>query len=151
METPCTQPGIREHWAAEGMPHPGHWRCLAGQKARVALQSKPPLGLVACHWVEYIFSGGIFQTLVLWHLWDSHPALIFLAPYLKLFSAFENKAYSSQIIFLHTREYVWCEFQATESTWTQAGAREHWAIQGCLTFGRGEAYQGKKATVDLQT
>ena len=40
---------------------------------------------------------------------------------------------------LHTREQVWSEFEAIESTCTQAWTREHWATKGCIALGIREA------------
>ena len=48
-ETPCTQARPREHWEAEGLHHPMCKRGLDGEKARVAFQSKPLLGLMFHH------------------------------------------------------------------------------------------------------
>ena len=46
MKTPCTQPGPRKLWAAEGLHHPMCRSLLAGKKARIAFQSKHILGWV---------------------------------------------------------------------------------------------------------
>ena len=45
-EKPCTQAGSRELGASQGLPSSSYCRFLCGTKARVALQSQPPLGLV---------------------------------------------------------------------------------------------------------
>lgn len=49
METPCTQAGLKEQGAAEGLHHPRLTRGLGGKKAKVVFQSKPLLGLVLNH------------------------------------------------------------------------------------------------------
>ena len=127
---PQTQPGPRDHWRACGLHHLRHRRGLGGKKYRVAFQSKPTLGMVFHHWVEYMLPGGCFQTLVLWNWWDHHQNFIALAHYLLLFSVCERKLFSSQIQLLHTREHIWSDFQAMETPWTQPGSREHWAAKG---------------------
>ena len=48
-ETLCTQPGPREHSAAERLHRSRHRNGLGGKMAMVTLQSKPTLGLIFHH------------------------------------------------------------------------------------------------------
>ena len=72
-----------------------------------------------------------------------------LALSLLLFPTCE-KAFSSQIMLLHTREHVWSEFQAMEPPCTQSGPREHWAADGLHCYKHKYGLGGKKAHVAFQ-
>ena len=139
IENACTQPAPRDPKAAKWLHSHRDRRLLGGKRARVAFQSKPTLGLVFHHWVEYILPGGCFQILVLWSLWDRNLVLISLACYLWLTPACEKKPFSSQIRLPHTSEYVWCDFPARETPCTQPEPREHWGAEVQLPPRLGEA------------
>ena len=53
METPCTKPVHREHWAAHWLFSPRNRRGLGGKKAGVMFPRKPSLVMVWVHWAEY--------------------------------------------------------------------------------------------------
>ena len=71
--------------------------------------------------------------------------------YVWLFPDCENKAFSSKIGFLHTREYVWSDFQATEMPCTQAEPRVHWAAEGLNRHRHKRDLGAKKARVAFQS
>ena len=99
------QPVQKDPLAVEQLIRPRYNIGLGGKKARVAFQSKPQLGLVFIHWVQYILQVGSFQPLVLCPLWDGHQVIIALAQYMLLFLACEKKAFSHQIGLLRKGEH----------------------------------------------
>ena len=115
----------------------------------VALQNEPLLGLVFHHWVEYTMTGGRFQTLVEWSLWECHQALIALAHYSEPFC--EKKEFSSQVSLLHKREHVWNEFQTKEILCTPAGPMEYWVDEGLCCSRHKRGLGGKKTRFAFQS
>ena len=94
-----TQPGPRELWAAEGMLHMRYRGDLGVKKSRVTFQSKPTLGLMFHHWVEYTLPGGCSEMLALWSLWDHHQDLIALDLYVLLLPACEKRHFQTKSRF----------------------------------------------------
>ena len=76
---------------------------------------------------------------LLWSLCDSNSAMIALAHYLCLFPTCAQKAFSSQIRLLQTREHVWSEFQAKESLVCVKDKGSLEQLMGCITQGIREA------------
>lgn len=113
----------------------------------VSFWSKPPLGLVFIHWVQYTSQVGIFQPLVLFSFLDCHQMMFTLFPYVLLFPACDKKAFSYQIRLLHKREHVLSGFQAIETSCKQPVHTELLAVDGLIPRRYYTALSGKMARV----
>ena len=150
-DTPCTQASPSGHWAAEGLHGSSYRRGLCKKNTRVAFQRKtssetgvPSLSRV------YISRRQLLDSCVV-VFERTHKSLIALAPEVWLYPTCEKKAFSSQIRLLNSRENVWSEFQAIETTCTQAGPREYGAAKEQHRPRHRRGLGGKKARVAFQS
>lgn len=87
---------------------------------------------VLCLFTECTKQPAVFQSNILWRLWDGHSALSVQTSYVLLFPACAKKALPCQIWLLLKGEKVWGALQAMESPWTKPDLWEekeaHWFI-----------------------
>lgn len=124
---------------------------LDGKNARVAFRSRPPLGVVFVHWVQYTFQVGSFQHLVVWSWWDCHQVIIAQACYVLILRPSEKKAFSCQIRLLHKGEHIWVGFKPLKMLNKQAVHTESLPVLGLIWPWYNTGQGGKKARVAIQS
>ena len=122
---------------------PTSGRGLGGKLARVASRSKPTLGLVFFHNVNFPLSGGNSPILVLCSWQQCSHALIPPDRSVLLCPTCGKKAFSDQIRSFLSEEQVWSGFKARETSCTQRMHREQW-VATSITLGLVEAYVGQR-------
>ena len=133
-------------WVGDGLHRTKTRRVLGGKQVISALQSKPTLGLVFNHLVEYTLLGGCSEMLVLGSLWDRIQALIAIDLHGLFSPTYEKRHFQAKSGFWNKRTHL----EGFSSSWyplhttrTMGG----WASKGPICPRCMRSLGGKKARV----